>query len=71
MAVFAELPIAKGEEITFDYQFETVGDPIPCRCGTKKCRKVRNISIYLQIHIVYYRRECKYNIYLFIYLFLY
>ena len=40
MAIFALKYIKKGEEITFDYQFETIGDPLPCRCGAEKCRKV-------------------------------
>ena len=36
---FARKPIARGEELTFDYQFQTVGKKQQkCYCGTEKCR---------------------------------
>jgi SET domain-containing protein len=32
--------IAKGEELTFDYNFERYGDkPMRCYCGSRNCRK--------------------------------
>ena len=51
MAVFSMRDIHKGEEITFDYQFEAIGDPLPCRCGAENCRKVC-ISIYEKCFLI-------------------
>ncbi len=36
---FACKPINKGDELTFDYQFQTFGEKQQkCYCGTEKCR---------------------------------
>lgn len=35
--------IKKGEELTVDYRFELDDDPIPCACGSKKCRGTINV----------------------------
>jgi hypothetical protein len=40
IGIFAWIDIPAGQEITFDYQFETIGIPKMCHCGTKKCRLV-------------------------------
>lgn len=38
IGLFAIKPIAKGEELTFNYQFETFASkPFKCLCGTAKC----------------------------------
>jgi uncharacterized protein len=36
--------IAKGEELTLDYNIMTDGEDLPCSCGTKKCRGSINRS---------------------------
>lgn len=35
--IVARRTIQKGEEITYDYGFDFVNPPVPCRCGAKKC----------------------------------
>lgn len=35
-------PIAKGEELLFDYRVRGDIDPIPCRCGAPECRGFLN-----------------------------
>ncbi len=35
--------IKKGKELTVDYQFEYAKNPIPCFCGSKKCRGSINL----------------------------
>jgi hypothetical protein len=35
--------IKKGEELTVDYRFEPSNTPIPCHCGSKKCRGTINV----------------------------
>uniref|UniRef100_A0A2C9JLJ7 Histone-lysine N-methyltransferase n=1 Tax=Biomphalaria glabrata TaxID=6526 RepID=A0A2C9JLJ7_BIOGL len=35
---FTRKPIKKGEELTFDYQFEHYGEPQKCYCGSENCR---------------------------------
>ncbi len=31
-------PILPGEELTVDYRFDADMDPVPCRCGSARCR---------------------------------
>ncbi len=39
IGLFALKDMPKGEELTFDYNFERYGDkPMRCYCGTKACR---------------------------------
>ena len=39
VGVFANRDIVEGEELTFDYQFERIGNTtMPCFCGSSKCR---------------------------------
>ncbi|KAG9394287.1 SET domain [Carpediemonas membranifera] len=38
VAVTARRLILSGEEVTFDYHFETEGEKVKCMCGSKKCR---------------------------------
>ncbi|KAH9489593.1 hypothetical protein Btru_036451, partial [Bulinus truncatus] len=35
---FTRTPVKKGEELTFDYQFEHYGEPQKCYCGSENCR---------------------------------
>ncbi|XP_059174728.1 uncharacterized protein LOC131954909 isoform X2 [Physella acuta] len=35
---FTRKPVKKGEELTFDYQFEHYGEPQKCYCGSENCR---------------------------------
>jgi hypothetical protein len=30
-------PVAKNEEITYDYGYSFRDDPVPCRCGAPRC----------------------------------
>ncbi|MBI4394022.1 MAG: SET domain-containing protein-lysine N-methyltransferase [Euryarchaeota archaeon] len=36
--IIALQDIARGEEITYDYNFDFDDEPVRCRCGAKKCR---------------------------------
>lgn len=39
VGIYALRDIPKGEEVTFDYGARSLAnDPVPCLCGTKKCR---------------------------------
>jgi SET domain-containing protein len=38
IAVFANREIAPGEELTYDYKFESFGSAQPCLCGAENCR---------------------------------
>lgn len=41
---FAKRDIERGEEVTYDYKFnyDEVGDKIPCFCGSPDCRGTLN-----------------------------
>ncbi len=38
----AKRDIAPGEEVTYNYHFQTEDDKIPCYCGAKACRGFMN-----------------------------
>lgn len=38
VGVFASRPIEKGEELSYDYNFESFGTRQACRCGAAKCK---------------------------------
>jgi SET domain-containing protein len=40
--VYAARRIAKGEELTYDYQFPADEAAVPCKCGTANCRGTLN-----------------------------
>lgn len=40
---YSQRRIKKGEELTVDYQFEYSKTPVPCQCGSKKCRGTINL----------------------------
>ncbi|KAJ2852584.1 hypothetical protein IWW36_000213 [Coemansia brasiliensis] len=46
MGIFAERPIKRGEEITFDYKFERMADsePQPCYCGSPACKGIIGVA---------------------------
>ncbi|MBV8731896.1 MAG: SET domain-containing protein-lysine N-methyltransferase [Acidobacteriia bacterium] len=35
--------IRLGEELTVDYRFSDKLDPVPCRCGSRNCRRTINV----------------------------
>jgi len=41
---YSRRAIKKGEELTIDYSFEPSKNPVPCRCGSKKCRGTINVK---------------------------
>lgn len=40
----AQVDIAAGEEITYDYKFPIEEDKVPCHCGSANCRGTLNVS---------------------------
>lgn len=40
LAIFSIKPISQNEELTWDYNFASFGEPKPCLCGAPNCRKV-------------------------------
>jgi uncharacterized protein len=36
--------ILPGEELTVDYRFSDKLDPVPCRCGSRRCRGTINVK---------------------------
>ena len=40
--IYSRRRIAKGEELTLDYQFREEREAIPCHCGSLKCRGYMN-----------------------------
>ncbi|KAJ1947123.1 hypothetical protein FBU59_001911 [Linderina macrospora] len=46
MGIFAERPIKRGEEITFDYKFERMAgaEPQPCYCGAPECKGIIGVA---------------------------
>ncbi|KAJ1733202.1 hypothetical protein LPJ61_001677 [Coemansia biformis] len=46
MGIFAERPIRRGEEITFDYKFERLADSEPqlCYCGSPECKGIIGVA---------------------------
>jgi SET domain-containing protein len=41
---YSRRAIRRGEELTIDYRFETSQSPVPCRCGSGKCRGTINLK---------------------------
>jgi SET domain-containing protein len=41
--LFSRRIIQKGEELSADYRYSKKTDPIPCRCGSLKCRGTINL----------------------------
>lgn len=42
IALIAKKDVAAGEELTYDYQFESEERKVPCHCGAVTCRKFMN-----------------------------
>ncbi|TPX74714.1 histone-lysine N-methyltransferase [Chytriomyces confervae] len=42
IVIYANKPVAEGEEITYDYKFPIEEDKIPCLCGATACRGFLN-----------------------------
>ncbi len=42
VCIYSKRLIRAGEEITYDYQFPSEEDKIPCRCGAPSCRGTLN-----------------------------
>jgi uncharacterized protein len=40
---YSDRPIARGEELTVDYHYDTDLKPMPCRCGAPTCRGTMNL----------------------------
>ncbi|XP_024535681.1 histone-lysine N-methyltransferase TRX1 [Selaginella moellendorffii] len=43
IVIFAKQDIAGGDEVTYDYRFTSIGDQLPCHCGTAGCRGIVNV----------------------------
>jgi SET domain-containing protein len=41
---YSRRAIRKGEELTIDYRFDASETPVPCRCGSVKCRGTINMT---------------------------
>ena len=41
---YSRRAIKKGEELTIDYRFQHDETPVPCHCGSKKCRGTINVK---------------------------
>jgi SET domain-containing protein len=41
---YSRRAIKKGEELTIDYRFDASETPVPCRCGSEKCRGTINMK---------------------------
>ena len=41
---FSQRPIAPGEELTIDYNFDWDEEHVPCACGAQKCRGTINVK---------------------------
>ena len=44
IGIYATERIAKGTEITFDYQFQRFDEPIRCLCGAPNCRGIFGVN---------------------------
>ncbi|KAJ3285816.1 U3 snoRNP protein [Rhizoclosmatium sp. JEL0117] len=42
IVIYANKPVAEGEEVTYDYKFPIEEDKIPCLCGATACRGFLN-----------------------------
>jgi len=42
--LFSTRQIRKGEELSFDYRFPGNSRPVPCKCGSPKCRGTINLN---------------------------
>ena len=64
VGIFATKDIPAGEEITFDYQLDTLGnaDKKPCHCGAKNCSGYANPSYSshprMKVNVVKLRSNC-------------
>ena len=38
IVMFAKREIERGDELTYDYQFDVEAEKISCRCGAKNCQ---------------------------------
>ena len=65
ISIFSIHDIQEGEELTFDYQFERIGNAsMPCFCGSPKCRHMlgKNKEI-ANNNNVFFIIDCIYNSY--------